>query len=53
MADYILMNLKEEGLTTKENVAKAASKIVKEEIREMNYSKEFYPSVDDIVDGEK
>ena len=53
MADYILMNLKEEGPTTKENVAKAASKIVKEEIREMNYSKEFYPSVDDIVDEEK
>ena len=53
MADYILRNLKEEGPTTKENVVKAAAKIVKEEIREMNHSKEFYPSVDDIADGEK
>ena len=53
MADYILRNYKEEGPTTKENVVKAAAKIVKEEIREMNYSKEFYPSVDDIEDGEK
>ena len=53
MADYILRNLKEEGPKTKENVVKAAAKIGKEEIREMNYSKEFYPSVDDIVDGEK
>ena len=53
MVDYIIRNLKEEGLTTKENVVKAAAKIVKEEIREMNYSKEFYPSVDDILDGEK
>ena len=34
-------------------MVKAADKIVKEEIREMNCSKEFYPSVDDIVDGEK
>ena len=53
MADYILRNLKEEGPATKENVVKAAAKIVKEEIREINYSKEFYPSVDDIIDGEK
>ena len=34
-------------------MVKTADKIVKEEIREMNYSKEFYPSIDDIVDGEK
>ena len=53
MAGYILRNPKEEGPKTKENVVKAAAKIVKEEIREMNYSKEFYPSVDDIADGEK
>ena len=31
----------------------AAAKIVKEETRLMNFSKEFYPSVDDIVDREK
>ena len=53
MADYVLRNLKEEGPTTKENVVKAAAKTVEEEIREINYRKEFYPSVDDIVDGEK
>ena len=53
MTDYILRNLKEEGPTTKEDVVKAATTTVREEMREMNYSKEFYPSVDDIVDGEK
>ena len=39
MADYILRNLKEEVPTTKDNLVKAAAKIVKEEIREMNYRK--------------
>ena len=39
MTDYILRNLKEEGPTTKKNVIKAATRIVREEIREMNYSK--------------
>ena len=53
MADHILRNLKEEGPTAKENVVKAAAKIMKEELKKMSYSKEFYPSVDDIVDGEK
>ena len=53
MADYISRNLKGEGPTMKENVVKPAAKIVKEEIREINYSKEFYPSVDGIVDGQK
>ena len=35
---------------------KAAAKIIKEEIREMNFSKDFYPSVDEISfseEGEK
>ena len=56
MTDYILRQLKEQGSETKEEVVKAAAKIIKEEIREMNFSKDFYPSVDEISfskDGEK
>ena len=53
MADYILRNHKEEGPATKKDVVKAAAKIVKEEIMEINYSKEFYLTVDDIIDGKK
>ena len=56
MTDYILRQLKELGSETKEEVVKAADKIIKEEIREMNFSKEFYPSVDEVSfseEGEK
>ena len=56
MTDYILRQLKEEGSDTKEKVVKAAAKIIKEEIREMNFSKYFYPSFDEISiseEGEK
>lgn len=52
MTDYILRKLKEKGPATRESVIIAAAKIVKEEIREMKFNKEFYPSVDDIIDGE-
>ena len=56
MTDYILRQLKEQGSETKEDVVKAAAKIIKEEIRETNFSKDFYPSVDNISfseEGEK
>ena len=56
MTGYILSQLKEQGSETKEEVVKAAAKIIKEEIREMNFSKDFYPSVDEISfseEGEK
>ena len=38
MADYILRKLKEQGSEKKENVVIAAAKIIKEEIREMEFS---------------
>lgn len=50
MVDYILKKLKKQGPATRESIIKAAAKIVKEEIREIEYNKEFYPSVDDIID---
>jgi len=46
---YILRNLKENGAISKENAISAAAKIIKEDIREMNLNKDFYPSVDDII----
>ena len=56
MTDYILRQLKGHRSETKEEVMKAAAKIIKEEIREMNFSRDFYPSVDEITfseEGEK
>ena len=56
MTDYILRELKEQGSDTKEKVVRAAAKIIKEEIRKMNFDKAFYPSVDEIrmcEEGEK
>ena len=32
---------------------KAAAKIIKEEFREMKFSKDFYPSIDEITSSEK
>ena len=52
MADYILRIMKEEGKSTKESVVKAAAKIAKEEIREMDYDNKMYPGVEDILAGE-
>ena len=49
---YILRQLKGQGSETKEEIAKAAAKIIKEEIREMNF-KDFYPSVDEISFSEE
>ena len=53
MTNYILRDLKEQGSDTKENVVRAAAKIVKEEIREMNFTKDHYPSVSEIEENEK
>lgn len=52
MANYKIRKLKEEGKATKESVVKAAARIAKEEIREFEYNKDFYPNVEDILDGE-
>ena len=52
MTENILRQLKEQGSETKEEVVKAAAKIIKEEIREMNF-KDFYPSVDEISFSEE
>ena len=53
MTDYILRDLKEQGSDTKEKVVRAAAKIIKEEIREMNFTKDHYPSVSEIEENEK
>ena len=53
MTDYILRQLKEQGSETKEEVVKAAAKIIKEVIKEMNFSKDFYPSVNEITFSEE
>ena len=52
MTENILRQLKEQGSETKEEVVKAAAKIIKEEIRERNF-KDFYPSVDEISFSEE
>ena len=52
MVDFNLRDLKEKGSASKENVIKAAARLIKEEIREMNYSKAFYPSVAVIKEGD-
>ena len=51
MVVFTLKDLKEKGTTSKENVIKAAARLIKENIREMNYSKAFYSSVADIKEG--
>ena len=53
MTDFILRKLKEDGSETKEKIVKVAAKIIKEEIREMKFSKDFYPSIDEIRSSEK
>ena len=53
MTDYILRKLKEDGSVTNEKIVKAAAKIMKEEFREMKFSKDFYPSIDEITSSEK
>ena len=53
MTDYIIQELKEQGSDTKKKVVRAAAKIVKEEIREMNFSKDHYPGFSEIEESEK
>ena len=53
MTDYILRELKEQGSDTKEKVVRAAAMIVKEELREMNFSKDHYPGFSEIEESEK
>ena len=54
--DYTFTQLKYQGSEKKEKVVKVSAKITKEEIREMNFSKDFYLSVHEIKfskEGEK
>ena len=53
MTDYILRKLTEDGSDTKEKIVKTAAKIIKEEIREMKFSKDSYPSIDEITSSEE
>ena len=53
MTDYILRELKEQGSDTKTSVIRAAAKIIKEEIREMNFTTDHYPTVHDLKENEK
>ena len=53
MTDYILRKLKEQGSGTKGQVVRAAAKIVKEEIREMSFSKDQYSDFSEIEESEK
>ena len=53
MTDYILRDLKEHGSDTKEKVVRAAAKIIKEEIQEINFKNDHYTSVSEIEENEK
>ena len=51
--DYILRELKEEeGRETKEKVIRAAAKIITEDIRNRSFNKDFFPSVNNILNTE-
>lgn len=52
MKDYILRKMKVEGKPTKESVVKAAAKIVKKEICEMDSDNKIHSGVEDILAGE-
>ena len=49
MTNYILRNLKDQGADTKEKIVRAAAKVIKEEIRAMDFTKDHYPCVSDIT----
>ena len=51
--DYILKNLKDQGADTKEKIVRAAAKIIKEEIRAMDFTKDHYPCVSDITTNDE
>ena len=53
MTDYFLWELKDQGSDKKGKVVKTAPKIVKEEIRQINFSKDHYPGVGEIEESEK
>ena len=49
MASYILYDLKKKP-QTKEEILKAAAQLINADIRELQQSKNMYPSVNDIND---
>ena len=53
MSDYILRKFKEDGHESKEDVIRVAAKLIKEDIREAKYMKEFYPTIESILNTEK
>ena len=50
MASYILYGLKKRPSQTKEEILKAAAQLIRADIRELQQSKNMYPSVSDIND---
>ena len=51
MADKVLYDMKKKAQQTKEDVLMAAAKIVKADLQALDKTTEFYPSVNDIKDG--
>ena len=53
MTDQILSDLKKEEQQTKMDIIIAAAKLVKEDIREIEKTIDYYPTIDDITDEDR